>query len=224
MTYTLKYAKMEGIQRRIVNRLYIQGQTIPTIPQTFGSSLGAQQVNQDLILDIAASVESQMDTMLALQYVLPIAYTATDARYILASIAEKWIISEVIPTHLNETQNAKLGGDSHWGATLRADYILELERYTVAWGIYLKGGQTSQGGNRQGNQIVQPVALPGVKFREWDGLGEQTHRSIQPYDAIAVSRTKDQAGSQGRQVIDPNNGLPNWEWTGIGGGNTGYFW
>jgi len=175
----LIYATLPTLEARLKNRLQILGAATPA----FGQSLGAQQIDPNLLIAIGESIEANIDASLDPIYILPI--VSERAIFILRGIAEKLIIDESTRTHFNITVNPQMGGDANFGASYRQEAINELERYTAGYGVYYKMG--SNGVNRMGNQIQQAVRLPGVPLK----LTQDVQRTLQPFDAIVVSKSED---------------------------------
>ena len=179
----LQYATIPTLRDRLNNRLAVVGASIPAPTGSFGSTLGAQQIQDTFLIAIGEEIEAAINAKLRLIYVLPI--VSIEAIVILRGVSEKLIVSEATKTFFNVTMNPQLGGDANFGGSYQQDAIDDLEVYTAGYGIYYRKG--SGFSNRLGNQVQQAVPLPGVVL----ALPQDTNRSFQPFDAIAVSKSVD---------------------------------
>lgn len=84
---TLKYTTETAIARRLRGRLQIGGTPSP---------FGEQIIEEELITQIGAQVEARVDAKLKQIYVFPL---ATNSHPELASIVEKFVIADIVPTY-----------------------------------------------------------------------------------------------------------------------------
>jgi hypothetical protein len=117
-----KYATTDQVMRWLQTRLQLTG----VVANSFGSTLGAGQIDPLLLAEIQESIEASIDATLSLIYQLPI--VSVDALVILRSIVCKLTASDLMPAHYFATSNPQIGGDSGFGAVVRGEGIKELER------------------------------------------------------------------------------------------------
>lgn len=151
----LRYTTQAAIARRLSNRLELldSGAT-----PAFGSSLGSQQVNLELLQQVGEQVEATVDSRLSMAYELPVPADAIQARAILAGIVEKLIVAEILPVYF-ESQNsgAQMGSDAGFGSMMRNSASAELEKYLVGHGGIPATGTLLPG--------LAPVVLPGLRLK-----------------------------------------------------------
>lgn len=162
----LKYTSAQKIAARLRGRLEVPNANAGGIP--FGSSpssLGAQQVDLGLLEQIGIQVEAKVDSVLYLIYVLPVPDTATQAKEIIGSIVEKFVLSELAEVYFQQSQNPELGGDAGFGSVMRRQAQQELQALCAGHGIYVPGLMPAPTTASYGQQ---PIVLPGVRLRGGD--------------------------------------------------------
>jgi hypothetical protein len=146
-----KYTTRAAISRRLRGRLEVSGS--PLI-----GSAGAGKVDPELIDSLAHQIEARIDIALGQIYRLPISADCTAALFIVGSIVEKLIVSEIALTHFQYVQNPQTGGDMGFGSVIRKQALEELESLLHGHGVYIPGVMNPP--NPLG--IQQPLILPDV--------------------------------------------------------------
>lgn len=107
------YTTVEAIAARLAGRLQIGGEQIP---------FGVAKVSEDLLAQVLAQVEARINARIGQVYTLPLALSNPTAKALLASVAEKLVVAEVVPVHVAQ-------GDSpvdNYGAEMRRQAESEL--------------------------------------------------------------------------------------------------
>lgn len=158
----LIYTTVDAIASELRYRLKIHDAN--TLGSVNPSTLAAQTVDPALIERKGTQVESRINSALRLIYqTVPIPEQYTEARAIIASIVEKFIVSEIAKVHYQGTQVAQLGGDNGFGAIVRKEAQEELQAIVGGHGIYIPGLMPPPSNVPGYSQ--QPVVLPDVPLQ-----------------------------------------------------------
>lgn len=150
----LKYTTPSAIARQLRSRLDLIPQDSP-----YFQSLGAKEVDYSLYEQIGEQVEARVDMGLGMLYVLPIPINATQAKAIIASIVEKFVVAEILAVHYQQSQNAESGGDLGYGS------VLLKQAKEECYAIGLEWGNTTTARNPL-SPNREYMVLPGVPVKE----------------------------------------------------------
>lgn len=134
-------------------------------PPTFGSNLGAKQVNPALLQRVGEQVEAKLNAALRQVYQpVPIPSMYSEAHLILAPIVEKHVCSEILIAHFVPATGPQLSGDGGLRSVLRKEAQEETAALFVTHGIYIPGLMPEPGTYLPG-KTIQPIVLPGVPLK-----------------------------------------------------------
>lgn len=150
----LEYTTSEAIALRFRGRLEFNQSVSGS---AFGQNLGAKQVNHELLEQIGLQVEAKLNMALSMMYELPVPESATEAKKILSSIVEKFVIAEIASTHFQQVQTAQEGGDAGFGSVMLKQAKDECQMIGINY----------PGINVATNTLFKPehMVLPGVPLR-----------------------------------------------------------
>lgn len=159
MPYVLKFTTVANISRRLRGRLNVNNNL-----NTALINAASGTVDDNLILQVAEQIESNIELGLSQIYCMPVPQTATQSLRILGAIAEKLIISEIALTHFVMQTNPEMGADMGYGNALRKQAFEQMESILGGHGIYVPGIMGRPVNNPTVTETIQPLVLPGLKL------------------------------------------------------------
>lgn len=157
----MRYTTLENIKQRLVGRLGVN--STPTL----GSNvLGTQQVSNDLISTIADQIDETIDSYLQMIYELPL----LNNHPILAGIAEKLIVSELMSVYY-EGNSTGLTGDPGFGSIIRKQALDTLQSLFMGTGVLVLGAEAVPTNGQDTNQLAARfIPLRGEKLKNMIGI------------------------------------------------------
>lgn len=159
---SLKYTTVENIARRLIGRLEFTD-SIAT-PNPWGSNLGSQKVNPELVEQLAGQKEAYVNSILGTIYELPLRLVSDITKGILADIIESFVVADLMKIHYLGSPTAGVSADVAGAATSdrqHAEFLLQV--YCTGHGIQFPG--MSAMGSSPGMTPPQPVMLPEERLR-----------------------------------------------------------
>ena len=158
LVWRKRYTNAQAVSERLEKRLQVGGQQ---------ATLGKTVLSEGLLRNAGAQVEARIEAHLSRCYKFPLLLRTEQARGLLASIAEKGILAEVLPPQIAE--NGKEGG---LRAIMAAEFAAELQALCPG-GLLLPGeiriadGSTSQDQTPTLVGHYKPLNLP--RYLEAEG-------------------------------------------------------